>query len=348
MAPSSSDSVPVIRLEGVEKVYSGRDGDPSLRALAGVNLSVQRGESVGIIGASGAGKSTLIRTINLLERPSAGRVWIGDREITGLSERELIGVRREIGMIFQHFNLLSSKTVAENVAWPLRLAGDRPEMAIKQRVEELLVRVGLAGEARKYPVQLSGGQKQRVGIARALATKPQVLLCDEATSALDPETTQSVLRLLAELNRELGITLVFITHEMEVARRLGDRIAVIDAGRIVEEGAVANVFLHPKHPTTRRLVLQAERIDEEEQYEDFAHVPGRVVRITFQGDMTYRPMLGEVARATGVDFSILAGRIDRIRETPYGQLTLAFTGAKTDDALQRLAAAGARIEEVRR
>ena len=219
--------------------------------------------------------------------------------------------------------------------------------ALDARVAQLLARVGLSEHAHKYPAQLSGGQKQRVGIARALATEPKILLCDEATSALDPQTTAQVLQLLAEINRELKLTIVLITHEMDVIRRVCDRVAVMDGGAIVEQGAVADVFLHPQHPTTRRFVLEAEHVDEGEQRDDFAHVPGRILRLTFRGEATYAPLLGQVARDTGVDYSILAGRIDRIRDTPYGQLTLALTGGDLDAALARLDAADVHVEVLR-
>jgi D-methionine transport system ATP-binding protein len=230
---------------------------------------------------------------------------------------------------------------------PLTLAGDMSRAQIDQRVAELLARVGLSDHAKKYPAQLSGGQKQRVGIARALATKPKILLCDEATSALDPQTTASVLQLLAEINRELKLTIVLITHEMDVIRRVCDQVAVMDAGVIVEQGAVADVFLHPKHPTTRRFVQEDEQVDENDQNSDFAHVQGRIVRLTFQGEATYAPLLGTVARETGVDYSILAGRIDRIKDTPYGQLTLAITGGDMDAAFARFTAADVHMEVLR-
>jgi D-methionine transport system ATP-binding protein len=250
-------------------------------------------------------------------------------------------------MIFQHFNLLSSKTVAANVAMPLELAGELSREQITQRVAELLARVGLSEHANKYPAQLSGGQKQRVGIARALSTNPKILLCDEATSALDPQTTAQVLQLLAEINRELGLTIVLITHEMDVIRRVCDQVAVMDGGVIVEQGPVAQVFLHPQHPTTRRFVQEDEQVDENEQRDDFAHVSGKILRLTFQGEATYAPLLGTVARETGVDYSILAGRIDRIKDTPYGQLTLALTGGDIDAALARFQAADVHLEVLR-
>nr|WP_239482248.1 methionine ABC transporter ATP-binding protein [Pseudomonas insulae] len=310
-------------------------------------LSVAAGEVFGLIGHSGAGKSTLLRLINRLEEPSGGRIVIDGEDVTALDTDGLRRFRQQVGMIFQHFNLLSSKTVADNVAMPLKLAGQLGRAEIAARVAELLARVGLSEHANKYPAQLSGGQKQRVGIARALATRPKILLCDEATSALDPQTTASVLQLLAEINRELQLTIVLITHEMDVIRRVCDRVAVMDAGLIVEQGPVADVFLHPQHPTTKRFVLEDEQVDENEQRDDFAHVPGRILRLTFQGEATYAPLLGTVARETGVDYSILAGRIDRIKDNPYGQLTLALTGGDLDAALARFAAADVHLEVLR-
>ncbi|MDR3430077.1 methionine ABC transporter ATP-binding protein [Silvimonas sp.] len=319
----------------------------AIPALNGIDLKIEAGEIFGIIGHSGAGKSTLVRLINLLEKPTSGRVLIDGVEITASDSAQLREQRRGIGMIFQHFNLLSSKTVADNVAFPLKLAGMYSSVQIKDRVEQLLARVGLADHANKYPAQLSGGQKQRVGIARALATNPKVLLCDEATSALDPQTTQSVLQLLAEINREFNLTIVVITHEMDVIRRIGDRVAVLDAGRVVEVGNVADVFLHPQHVTTQRFVQEAENVDEAEETDAYAHVPGRIVRLTFRGEQTYEPVLGQVARETGVDFSILSGRIDRIKDTPYGQLILSITGGQPEIALQRFSDAGLTVEILR-
>jgi len=335
----------VIDFHQVHKAYqvAGR----AISALQPTDLSIARGEVFGLIGHSGAGKSTMLRLINRLEEPSGGRIQIDGEEVTALDANGLRRFRQRVGMIFQHFNLLASKTVADNVALPLRLAGELPRGAIDKRVAELLARVGLAEQAKKYPAQLSGGQKQRVGIARALATQPKILLCDEATSALDPQTTASVLQLLAELNRELNLTIVLITHEMDVIRRVCDRVAVLDAGAIVEQGPVTEVFLHPQHPTTKRFVLEAEHVDEDEQRDDFAHVPGRILRLTFQGEATYAPLLGRVARDTGVDYSILAGRIDRIKDTPYGQLTLALTGGDLDAALARFRAAEVHLEVLR-
>ncbi len=335
----------MIEFHHVHKTYrvEGRE----IPALQPTSLEIAAGEVFGLIGHSGAGKSTLLRLINRLEEPSGGRILVEGEDVTALDANGLRRFRQRVGMIFQHFNLLSSKTVADNVAMPLRLAGGHSSADIEARVAALLERVGLRDHARKYPAQLSGGQKQRVGIARALATEPSILLCDEATSALDPQTTAQVLQLLAEINRELKLTIVLITHEMDVIRRVCDRVAVMDAGQIVEQGPVADVFLHPQHPTTRRFVQEDEQVDENEQRDDFAHVPGRILRLTFQGEATYAPLLGQVARETGVDYSILAGRIDRIKDTPYGQLTLALIGGDLQAAMSRLEAADVHVEVLR-
>ena len=335
----------MIEFQNVHKTYrvNGRE----IPALHPTNLSVENGQVFGLIGHSGAGKSTLLRLINRLEAPTGGKIIVDGEDVTAFDANSLRRFRQQVGMIFQHFNLLASKTVADNVALPLRLAGELSSAEINKRVAALLERVGLSDHARKYPAQLSGGQKQRVGIARALSTNPKVLLCDEATSALDPQTTASVLQLLAEINRELKLTIVLITHEMDVIRRVCDQVAVMDAGIIVEQGAVADVFLHPQHPTTKRFVQEDEEVDENDQRADFAHVPGRIVRLTFQGESTYAPLLGTVARETGVDYSILAGRIDRIKDTPYGQLTLAITGGDMDAAFARFTSADVHMEVLR-
>jgi len=318
-----------------------RFGD--LLAVDNVDLTVPRGQVYGFLGPNGSGKSTTIRMLCGLLEPSAGQI-----EVLGLAVPEQAeALRRRIGMIFQHFNLLSARTVAGNVAFPLELAGT-PKARIDARVAELLHTVGLEAHAAKYPAQLSGGQKQRVGIARALATGPKILLCDEATSALDPQTTASVLALLSRINRELGLTIVLITHEMDVIRRVCDRVAVLDAGHLVESGPVSAVFLHPQHPTTRRFVSESEHVDEGELHRDFAAVGGRIVRLTFLGDGTYEPLLGRIARQTGVDYNILSGRIDRIKDTPYGQLTVALVGGDQNAAQAGFVEAGVHVEELRR
>ena len=319
----------------------------SIAALQSMQLTVVRGEIFGLIGHSGAGKSTLLRLINRLEEPSGGRIVVDGVDVTALDAQGLRRFRQRVGMIFQHFNLLSSKTVADNVAMPLKLAGELTRAQIKQRVIELLARVGLSEHADKYPAQLSGGQKQRVGIARALSTDPTILLCDEATSALDPQTTAQVLQLLAEINRELGLTIVLITHEMDVIRRVCDRVGVMDGGVIVEHGLVSEVFLHPQHPTTQRFVQESEDDSDLALGDDYQQVTGRIVRLTFLGEATYAPLLGRVARETGVDYSILAGRIGRIKDQACGQLTLALTGGKEALAEQQLRDAGVHVEVLR-
>lgn len=241
----------LIQLKNVEKIYQTEHG--SVHALNDVSLEINEGEIFGIIGYSGAGKSTLIRLINLLEKPTSGTISIGDRQLTDLSDRQLREERRTIGMIFQHFNLLWSRTVAENIAFPLELTKIKKKQKEK-RIADLIRMVGLEGKESAYPSQLSGGQKQRVGIARALANNPRVLLCDEATSALDPKTTDSILSLLLEINKSLGLTIVLITHEMSVIQKICSKVAVLDKGKIVEEGVVNDVFAHPKQPITQEFV----------------------------------------------------------------------------------------------
>lgn len=241
----------MINLKGITKVYG--KGSNAATALSGLNLSIEKGEIFGVIGHSGAGKSTLIRCINLLERPTEGEVWVDGVELTSLNQGQLQEQRRKIGMIFQHFNLLSSATVYDNIAFPLRLAGTS-RTAIDTKVKDLLALVGLEEHKDKYPSQLSGGQKQRVGIARALASDPDVLLCDEATSALDPQTTDSILKLLLDINKRFHLTIVLITHEMHVIQSICDRVAVIHGGGIVEQGKVTEVFLKPQHEVTRDFI----------------------------------------------------------------------------------------------
>ncbi|NYT60135.1 ATP-binding cassette domain-containing protein [Alcaligenaceae bacterium] len=335
----------MIRLENIRKTYES-PGRVS-HALDGVDLHIKQGEVFGIIGRSGAGKSTLIRMLNLLERPTLGEVWVREQNITQLSEAQLRQFRQGVGMVFQHFNLLRSRTVIDNVCFPLRLAGMRRAEQI-QRAHEVLALVGLTEHARKYPRQLSGGQQQRVGIARALASGPELLLCDEATSALDPETTQSILRLLLDINKRLGLTIVLITHGMDVIRSVCDRVAVIDAGRIVECGEVLDVFLHPQHQVTQALLSESGM--DAEGWRDMAQgISGRLVRLSFRGDATVQPMLSRASRELNLDLSILQGSVSRIKDTPYGQLVLSIQGdAQAQDRLAGLfAAQGVQCEELK-
>lgn len=320
----------MIRFEAVSKVYASRDREHT--AVDAVTLELPRGQVFGVIGASGAGKSTLVRLINGLERPSSGRVVVDGADVLSLSARDLSRLRQRIGMIFQHFGLLSSKTAAQNIAYAMTLAGGYSAEQIRTRVAQLLERVGLSDHANKYPAQLSGGQKQRVGIARALANSPDILLCDEATSALDPEATHEILKLIHELNQELGLTVVLITHEMDVVRQVCDQVAVMDQGRVIESGAVADVFLHPKTALTRQL-LQA---DSRDQMPESLRIEGGLYRLTFYGARTLEPVLSDVFRALDVRFTILSGRISQIKTTPYGQLHVALSGPDKDAALSRL------------
>ncbi|MEC5212400.1 D-methionine transport system ATP-binding protein [Polaromonas sp. CG_9.5] len=336
----------MIHLKNVHKSYVVKD--KQIPALSGIDLSIVRGEIFGVIGHSGAGKSTLVRLINLLERPSGGEIIVDGEAILAYDNLALRNFRRNIGMIFQHFNLLSSKTVAENVAFPIRIAGERDTAKIDARVDEMLDLVGLSRHKHKYPKQLSGGEKQRVGIARALANRPKILLCDEATSALDPQTTRSILQLLREINEKLDLTIVLITHEMDVIRTICDRVAVIDGGKIVESGPVTQVFLHPRHPTTRNFVMEAEDLSEDEFSEGLNQTgEGMVRRLTFMNESMTQPVFTRIARQCEVDFLILNGRFGKIKSTPCGQLTVAFKG-DTENALaaiQQLAEAGVVVEE---
>jgi D-methionine transport system ATP-binding protein len=313
--------IQLIRLNNIKKSY--RVGAVSVDAVRDVSLTVKKGEIFGIIGHSGAGKSTLLRCVNLLEKPTSGTVTVGDVKLTGLSERQLQTKRRRIGMIFQHFNLLSMSTVRDNIAFPLVLA-KLSKAEVNKRVDELLKLVQLEGHEDKYPAQLSGGQKQRVGIARALANNPDVLLCDEATSALDPQTTNSILSLLLDINEKLGITILLITHEMNVIRSICDRVAVIDQGEIVEMGDVLHVFLRPEHPVTRDFVDQVS--DSGANGQMLRGRTGRLLRMTYIGDLTYEPILYNAVKPTSVQFAILQGTVSRMKQTPYGQLIVELIG----------------------
>ncbi|SDW42990.1 D-methionine transport system ATP-binding protein [Marininema mesophilum] len=293
----------MIHLKGIEKTYPSRSGSNPVSALTEVDLEIKAGEIYGIIGRSGAGKSTLLRLVNGLEAPSSGEVWVDEKEISRLGEKDLRLARTKIGIIFQHFNLLWSRTVWENVAFSLEVAG-KSKGEIREKVSELLERVGLMDRAHAYPSQLSGGQKQRVGIARALANNPKVLLCDEATSALDPETTASILQLLRDIHRDTGITTLLITHEMSVVKSICQQVAVMDGGRIIEQGRVADVFKNPTHPVTKQFVRQTEN----EEVAD-ADTVGTVVHVRFRDFASAWKRLSEESTARGVHIRVLAGSI---------------------------------------
>ncbi len=321
-----SPAEPAILFEGIAKTYPARGAGAEVSALSGIDLGVPRGSVLGVIGRSGAGKSTLIRLVNGLEVPSSGRVVVDGVDVSSLGGAGLRQVRRSIGMIFQHFNLLSSRTAYHNVALPLEIAG-MAKAEIRARVEPLLDLVGLTDKRDRYPAELSGGQKQRVGIARALATKPKVLLSDEATSALDPETTRQILDLLASINRELGLTILLITHEMSVIRAVADHVAVIEAGRIVEHGDVFDVFTRPRHATTRSFLGQESGRALPAIVRDRllpAAQPGgsAVLRIVFRGPHATDPILSQISRELGIDLNILSGSVDEVAGRPFGTLVV--------------------------
>lgn len=319
----------MIKLAGITKVYKGANGP--VPALNGINLNVKQGEVFGVIGKSGAGKSTLIRCINMLERPTEGSVVVDGQNLVEMSEQKLRETRKKIGMIFQHFNLLSSRTVFDNVAFPLELAGADKE-TIQKEVNHLLDLVGLADKKSQYPAQLSGGQKQRVGIARALANNPKVLLCDEATSALDPQTTKSILKLLKDINQKLNLTIVLITHEMNVIKEICDRVAVIENGGIIEQGNVIDIFTKPQAATTREFISSIINHDLPDMLADtsFSPVPlpdsNLVLRLSFFGHSTEEPIIASMIRRFNVDASILYGNIDHIQSTPFGTLIIELSG----------------------
>ncbi|WP_298877504.1 methionine ABC transporter ATP-binding protein [uncultured Bradyrhizobium sp.] len=327
---ASSQPDAMVRFETVSKTYPTYRGKPGVLALQGIDFAIARGSITGVIGRSGAGKSSLVRLINGLEKPSTGRVVVDARDISALTGRDLRLAQRSIGMIFQHFNLLSSRTAADNIALPLEIAG-WSKADIKARVSELLALVGIADKHDRYPSELSGGQKQRIGIARALATRPDVLLSDEATSALDPQTTRAILDLLANINRELGVTIVLITHEMSVVRQLAKEVVVLDAGRVVESGHVADIFTHPRHPITQSFLAEvtgdrlpvslASRIVQE---------PGShaVIRVQVRGAGASDTLIARLARELGLDVSLLSARIDEIGGQHVGSLVLGIPGGE--------------------
>ncbi|WP_192456824.1 methionine ABC transporter ATP-binding protein [Musicola keenii] len=292
------------------------------RAVDNVSLHIRRGEVYGIVGTSGAGKSTLLRTINLLQRPSSGRVVVNGVTISDLSGQALRNERQRIGMIFQHFNLMQTRTVAQNVAFSLRAAGQSTQN-IAQRVPEILALVGLSDKAGSYPSQLSGGQKQRVGIARAIANHPEVLLCDEPTSALDLETSASILLLLKEINAKLGITIVLISHEMSVIKSVCDRVAVMTGGKVVEEGDVFDIFATPQHEFTRQLVSHTLNLELPARLKE--ELQGTLLKILFVGESAEQPVLSDVAMRFGVSVNILHGKIEYIGHRALGILVALLT-----------------------
>ncbi|PSJ43828.1 D-methionine ABC transporter, ATP-binding protein [Zobellella endophytica] len=318
----------MIKLTNITKRYG--EGASAVRAVKNVDLEVAAGQIMGVIGESGAGKSTLIRCVNMLERPTEGSVVVDGQELTGLDSRELPRARRKIGMIFQHFNLLSSRTVFANVALPLELAG-MDKAAIRQRVDELLELVGLSHRAKAYPSELSGGQKQRVAIARALAPNPRVLLCDEATSALDPQTTQSILALLKDINNKLGLTILLITHEMQVVKTICDRVAIINDGELVEQGEVSWFFANAKTELARRFIASTIHLEIPEEYQrrlSAEPVAGALplVRLGFTGETVDTPLISILSRELAVDVTILSADIEYAGGVKFGFMLAELDG----------------------
>lgn len=316
----------MISLKNVSKKFSTEQG--TIIAVDDVNLQIEQGEIFGIIGYSGAGKSTMIRLLNGLEKPTSGQIIVNNKEITAINEEKLREVRHKVSMIFQHFNLLWSRTVAENIAFPLEIAGV-PKEQRAARVKELVELVGLEGRGDYYPSQLSGGQKQRVGIARALANRPEILLCDEATSALDPETTDSILDLLVSINEKLGLTIVLITHEMQVIQKICNRVAVMEGGRVVEEGDVLEVFQNPQQPITKRFVSQVSESGQAQQTIKNLidlYPNGKLIKLVFVGEQTEQPILSRLIKQFELEVNIVQGNISHTKSGAFGTLILQIDG----------------------
>ena len=309
----------MITLEKVNKVYSN-----GLHAVKDVSLKVNKGDIFGIIGLSGAGKSSLIRLINRLEEPTSGKIFINGENVLEFNKKQLLERRKKIGMIFQHFNLLSSRTVEENVAFALEIANWNKN-EIKERVTMLLDIVGLSDKAKYYPSQLSGGQKQRVSIARALANNPDILLSDEATSALDPKTTKSILELIKKIQQKFSLTVVMITHQMEVVKEVCNRVAIMSDGRIVEEDGVHHIFADPKNEITKELISYVHQQTDTEI--DYLHHRGKkIVKVKFLGTSTQEPIISKVIKEYGIDISVLGGTIDKLATMNIGHLYLELGG----------------------
>ncbi len=330
----------LIEFQAVSKRYY-RQKQKDVHALRHVNLKIEKGDIFGIIGLSGAGKTTLLRCLATLEKPSFGQILIRGEEITTLDEVALRRVRRQMGMIFQHFNLFSSRTVSENIAYPLEIGGFPKEEA-RLKVSELIHLVGLEEQRDAYPASLSGGQKQRVGIARALANAPEILLCDEATSSLDPRTTNEILDLIRKLQQDLSLTVVLITHQMEVVKALCNKVAVLERGEVVEEGMLSEVFSEPKHPLTKQFLQKA--VHEVPQY--LLTGKGKVLHLHFKGGKAEKPVITQMVKKFQVDANILLGWIDSLQSVTIGNLIIELTGEALDEAIEFLRSQGIKVEEI--
>ncbi|WP_413494242.1 methionine ABC transporter ATP-binding protein MetN [Morganella psychrotolerans] len=329
----------MIKLTNINKVF--QQGHLEIQALSDINLHVPKGQIYGVIGASGAGKSTLIRCVNMLERPTSGQVLVGEHDLTKMNDKELTRARRGIGMIFQHFNLLSSRTVFGNISLPLEL--DRvPAAEIEKRVATLLDLVGLSDKRDAYAANLSGGQKQRVAIARALANEPDVLLCDEATSALDPATTRSILALLKDINRRLGLTILLITHEMDVVKRICDQVAVISGGQLIEQNSVSEVFSHPKTPVAQAFIESTLHLDVPEDYlarlqPEPSEGLGPLLKLEFTGQSVDAPLISIASRRFNIDISILSSQMDYAGGVKFGVMLAELDGNSPQDVQAAIA-----------
>jgi len=318
----------MIRFLHISKVF--QQGSRVINALSDVNFHVPSGQIYGVIGSSGAGKSTLIRCANMLERPTSGQVLIDGQDLTKLSDWQLMKSRRQIGMIFQHFNLLSSRNVFDNIALPLEL-NNLPKAEIKKRVSELLALVGLIDKQYTYPINLSGGQKQRVAIARALANNPKILLCDEATSALDPATTRSILKLLKDINRCLGLTILLITHEMDVVKCICDQVAIIDAGKLIEQNSVSEIFSHPQTLLAQQFIQSTLHLDIPDDYTQRIQMQPTVdsvllLKLAFTGQSVNAPLISQAVRKFDIDIGILSSQIDYAGGVKFGVMLAEIHG----------------------
>lgn len=335
-----------ILIQNVSKTYSTKDGN--VQALKKVNLSIEQGDIYGIIGMSGAGKSTLVRCINYLEEPTEGKIFIKGKELGSFSKKELRKQREDIGMIFQHFNLLMQKSVLENICFPLYIHGKKKTEA-RKRAKELLEIVGLSDKAKAYPAQLSGGQKQRVAIARALASNPKILLCDEATSALDPQTTASILDLLKEINQKFGITIVIITHQMSVVREICSHVAIMKSGEVVEDGKVSEIFTHPKSDVARELISRDLGNDIENTGKVAAKISkGKNVRIVFSENSSFEPVIANMILQFNEPVNILKANTKNVGGVAKGEMILGFQedSNNVEKMKEYLIERGLEIEEV--
>lgn len=320
----------MIEFKNVDVKFKAKKGE--VHAVKSANLHIKKGEIFGIVGTSGAGKSTLLRNINLLQKPVSGEILIKGNNITSIKGEELRKLRINIGMIFQHFNLIHTKTVFDNVAFALKAAG-KTKGEIEKRVPELLELVGLSDRANVYPAKLSGGQKQRVGIARAIANNPEILLCDEPTSALDLETTNSILELLKDINKKLGITTVIISHELNVIKKICNRVAVMTNGVIVEEGDVFDIFANPKHEFTKQLVSHTLNLELPQNLSEYNNK--KILKIVYRGERAKDPVISQTVRKFEVDLNVLHGKIEYITDKPLGILLVSIEG-KNDETLKAI------------